>query len=138
LIAADGDSLPPNPRFAGRGRDLVNAAVADPAFHQAFLDAMDRAVPIDYSPYVEPELVGRWLGERVGEIENRLAGPEAAMKALAAEINQRIRLNLERKPHLREKYEERTGRKWTPDWWREHQKPGKSYRPPPRRRRRTA
>ena len=40
------------------------------------------------------------------------------MKALALEINQRIRLNLERQPSLRRKYEEITGRPYRADWWR--------------------
>lgn len=101
LIVADGDSLPPNPKYARTGRDLVNDAVREPAFHQTFVDAMRRAVPLDLSPFVESELIGRWMDERVGEVENRLVTPEKAMRALADEINARIRLNLERRPDLR-------------------------------------
>ena len=62
--------------------------------------------------------MGRWLHERVGEVENELMGPEEAMKALAAEINQRIRLNLERRGDLQKKYEVLTGRPYRPGWWK--------------------
>jgi hypothetical protein len=47
--------------------------------------------------------------------------PDVAFKALTAEINRTIRKNLERQPYLQEVYEERTGRPYTKDWWREHQ-----------------
>ncbi len=51
-------------------------------------------------------------------MENRLQTPEEAMRFLAAEINQAIRLNLERRPDLQQRYEAVTGRRYSPDWWR--------------------
>ncbi len=115
LIAQDGDSLPPNPRHARTGRDLVNAAVKDPAFHQTFVDAMKRSRPLDLSPFMDAQIIGRWLDEKVGEVENQLMTPEAAMRAIANEVNQTIRLNLERRPDLQRKYEKVTGRPYTKD-----------------------
>jgi multiple sugar transport system substrate-binding protein len=101
LIARDGDSLPPNPHVAHSGRDLVNARVADPAFHQVFIGAMQRARPVDYSPYVDPNLVTRWLDERVGKVENKLLTPADAMTGLVAEVDAEIARNLARRPDLK-------------------------------------
>lgn len=100
LIAKDGDSLPPNPHVARSGRDLVNAWAPDPAFHQVFIGAMERARSVDYSPYVDPNLVIRWLDERVGKVENKLLTPADAMRGLAAEVDAEIARNLARRPDL--------------------------------------
>ena len=52
----------------------------------------------------------------IGKIENRLVTPEEGMKALAAEINQRIRTNLERRDDLQRTFRQVTGRPYTRDW----------------------
>ena len=109
LIVQDGDSLPPNPKLARTGADLVNEAVADPCFHQPFIDAIKRARPADLSAFIDPAVVSRWLLERIALVENQLATPEEAMTSLAGEVNRRIRTNLERRPDLRRKYKEVTG-----------------------------
>jgi len=119
LIIKDGDSLPPNPRFARTGEDLVNDAVGDPEFHQTFIDAMKTARALDFSSFIDAGLVHRWLTERLGQVENGLVGPEEAMKSLAAEVDERIRLNLIRRPDLREKFCQVTARQWTADWRKE-------------------
>lgn len=38
------------------------------------------------------------------------------MRSLAKEVNETIRLNLERCPDLQKKYERVTGKKYRPDW----------------------
>jgi len=119
LIIEDGDSLPPNPKYARTGADLVNAVAPDPSFHQTFIDAMETARPLDFSPFVDGGLVHRWLRERLGQVENRIARPGEAMASLAAEVNQRIRRNLAERPDLRERFRRVTGREWTADWWKE-------------------
>jgi len=100
LIVADGDSMPPNPELARSGQDLVNEAVDDPEFHEPFVEALKSARPLDYSPYIDASLVQRWLSERIGQVENKLVSPEEAMRSLAAEINEKIRQNIERRPDL--------------------------------------
>jgi hypothetical protein len=65
--------------------------------------------------------VDRWIKEAVESVANQLTDPETAMRRLADEINQRIRRNLERSPHLQRTYEEVTGRPYTEDWWRTYQ-----------------
>ena len=118
LIVMDGDSLPPNPAVARTGGDLVNDVVDDPAFHAPFVEALKTARPLDTSPFVSATLVLRWLGERLDRIERGMA-PDEAMRAVADEINMRIRRDLERRPDLRRRFRDVTGREWTPDWWRE-------------------
>jgi multiple sugar transport system substrate-binding protein len=120
LIAEDGDALPPRPDVARQGRDLVNPAEADPAFHQVFIDAVRNARVLDISPFADLNLVIRWLQEEcIEKIEgDASASPEAVMRRLADEVNQEIRRNLERSGFLRAKYEKITGKPWTPDWWR--------------------
>jgi ABC-type glycerol-3-phosphate transport system substrate-binding protein len=110
LIVADGDSLPPNPAIAKSGADLVNEAVADPTFHQPFIDAIRAARPLDYSPFIDAGLTQRRLTETIERTENQLAEPGPAMRALAAEINQEIDKNLRRRPDLQQVYLRITGR----------------------------
>ena len=118
MIVNDGDALPPNPGLARTGQDLVNAAVPDPAFHQPFTEAVKRARPLDVSPFIDMSIVARWLKEAIEKVENRIELPDKAMHSLASQINELIRQNLERRPDLRRKYEQVTGRHYTPDWWR--------------------
>jgi multiple sugar transport system substrate-binding protein len=125
-IVNDGDSLPPNPKLASDGEALVNQTIPDPAFHQPFVDAIRDAKPIDTSPFIDALVVQRWLTEAVDGVENQVkrdgveVGPEQTMRNLAHEIRQTIRRNLERRPDLQRKYEEVTGKPYTPDWWRDH------------------
>lgn len=120
VIVNDGDSLPPNPAFARTGKDLVNSIIRDPAFHQPFIDAMKHARPVDTSPFIDAGMVMRWFAEAIGEVENQLLKPDEAMRKLAKEINQRIRINLERRPDLQRKFQQLTGRSYTTDWWKTH------------------
>ncbi|NQT51386.1 extracellular solute-binding protein [bacterium] len=122
VIVNDGDALPPNPRFARTGADLSNKIIPDPAFHQPFIDAMKHARPVDTSPFIDAGLVERWFRERLGEVENQLVPPADAMRSLAKEVNQQIRISLERRPDLQRKYAQVTGRPYTTDWWTTHQK----------------
>jgi len=117
LIVRDGDSLPPNPQLARSGRDLVNDACGDPAFHQAFIDAVSNSQPLEFSPFVDAPQVWRWLQETVEKIENRLATPAQACAQLADEINKAIRQNLQRRPDLQQRYEQLTGKPYRDDWW---------------------
>lgn len=119
IIVDDGDSLPPNPKLAKNGQALVNDLVPDPAFHQPFVDAIKTARPLDYSPYIDAMQVSRWVSLFVANVENKLMTPSQAMHALAAQIDQQIRLNLKRRPDLQKLYEQRTGKKYSDDWWRE-------------------
>jgi len=118
VIVNDGDSLPPNPNLARNGRDLVNDIVPDPNFHQPFVDAVGPARPLDASPFIDGEQIDRWVLETLQKVENRLLGPEDAVRALAAEINRRIRTNLRRRIDLQRKFEQVTGRKYSDDWQR--------------------
>jgi len=116
LIVQDGDSLPPNPALARDGDALANTLINDPNFHQPFADAMTTARPLDPSPFIDAGQVERWVKETVERVENELVAPEEGVRALAAEINQRIRRNLERRGDLQRKFAQVTGRPWTRDW----------------------
>jgi ABC-type glycerol-3-phosphate transport system substrate-binding protein len=118
LIVRDGDSLPPNPSLAQNGNALTNAFVDDPAFHQVFVDAVNAGRVIDSSPFIAPQQVLRWLDERIGLVENQRLMPKEAMRSLAKEVNETIRLNLERRPDLQRKYQEVTGKAYNSDWWK--------------------
>ena len=131
VIVHDGDALPPNPALARTGRDLVNACAQDPNFHQPFIDALPPARPLDFSGFIDAGQVDRWVSEIISKVENRLVTPEDGLRALAGEINQRIRRNLERRSDLQRKFEKVTGRKWTADWHR--QEPAKPMAPARRR-----
>ena len=119
LIVKDGDAMPPNPSLARTGADLVNDAVGEPEFHRCFIEALEVARPLDTSPFIDAVIVDRWMQERIGEVENKLATPEDAMRSLAKEINRKIRLNLDRRPDLQRKYEKLTGRRYSRDRRRE-------------------
>jgi multiple sugar transport system substrate-binding protein len=116
IIVDDGDSLPPDPNLASSGKALVNDIVPDPEFHQAFVTAINNAKPIQYSPFIDAAITSRWYTEYVQKVENRILTPPQAMKMLAAQIDQQIRTNLERRPDLQKKYEQVTGKQYTPDW----------------------
>jgi len=118
VIVQDGDSMPPNPALARTGMDLTNNVVADPAFHQVFVDALQNARSLDESPFIDPNQMMRWLDERIGLVENDRVTPEAAMRSLAREVNETIRLNLERRPDLQRRYEQVTGKAYRADWWK--------------------
>ena len=70
-------------------------------------------------PFIEAGIIERWLRQAVESVENG-ADPEEKMRQLAGEVNERIRLNLERRPRLQERFERRTGRPYTADWWRHY------------------
>ncbi|MDX1931389.1 MAG: extracellular solute-binding protein [Capsulimonadales bacterium] len=123
IIVQDGDANPPDFRLAATGASMVNESVPDPAFHQPFVDALKNARPLDNSPFIDPALVARWTTEHVEKVENRLMTPEQSLKELAAQIELAIRIHLERRPDLRKKFEERTGRQYTADWWKAAAKP---------------
>jgi multiple sugar transport system substrate-binding protein len=118
VIVNDGDAMPPNPALARTGKDLVNEAVDDPVFHQVFVDALKNARSLDMSAFIDVNQVMRWLDERIGLVENEKATPEEAMRSLAKEVNETIRLNLERRPDLQKKYERVTGKPYRADWWK--------------------
>jgi len=103
VIVDDGDAMPPNPALARSGKDLVNEAVEDPAFHQVFVDALENARALSVSSFIDAERVMRWLDEAIALVENERATPEEAVRSLAKEINEAIRLNLERRPDLQRK-----------------------------------
>ena len=94
------------------------------------VDAVRDARPIDTSPFIDGQLLRRWVNESVDKVENQVEEPREAMESLANEINHRIRRNLEREAHLQRKYEELTGREYEEDWWREHQGHPRSFMRP--------
>jgi multiple sugar transport system substrate-binding protein len=116
LIVEDGDSLPPNPAVAASGQALANTMVPDPAFHEPFLQAIDHARPLDFSPFIDAWMVSRWIQEYVDKTDNRILTPEEACRSLTAQIDKQIRINLERQPALQQLYRERTGKPYRPDW----------------------
>lgn len=118
VIVDDGDSLPPDPDLAKNGKMLITDTENDPAFHQPFVDAINNARPLDYSPYMDASEVGRWLGENLQKVENRIETPSQASRAVADQINEQIRVNLERNPALQKLYTSRTGKPYRTDWWR--------------------
>lgn len=121
-IVKDGDSLPPNPKYAGTGAAMANAVAPDPAFHQTFIDSAKFARAADTSPYIVFSMVSNWQWEVITKIESSADEDVGTlMKDLAKEVNLRIRRNLERSPYLQERYEKLTGRKYTDDWWKKYQ-----------------
>lgn len=116
VIVEDGDSLPPSPALARTGQDLVDEEVPDPAFHQPFIEQEKLARPIDNSPFIDPSEVDRWLKEAVDKVENRIQTPADAMHTLAGQIDQQIRVNLERRPDLQRSFQQATGRPYSLDW----------------------
>ena len=122
LIVEDGDALPPNPELARSGTDLVNDIISDPDFHQTYVDAVRTGKPHALSPFIEAGLTERWIKEAVEAVENG-ADPEPRLRQLAAEMNERIRRNLTRRPELQEKFAEITGRPYSHDWWKEYPLP---------------
>ena len=118
IIVQENDSLPPNPNLARTGADLVNTLEPNPGFHQVFIDAIAHGQTTDISSFVDPNQVILWLMERIDKVENKVLTPEAAMKGLAREVNQQIRLNLERRPDLQDKFKKITGKDYTPSWWK--------------------
>jgi multiple sugar transport system substrate-binding protein len=119
IVVDSGDAMPPNPTVAASGQALVNDLVPDPAFHAPFVAATVSGKTMDDdSPFVDAAEVSRWQGDYIGKVENNLMTPQQAMDALAEQINQQIRLNLERRPDLQKEFEEQTGKTYTADWWK--------------------
>lgn len=118
LIVEDGDALPPNPQMARTGDDLANDIIPVADFHQPFIDAVEDGVTLRMSPFIEAQIVKRWTLEAIEEVENG-ADPRATITAVANEIDERIRQNLQRRPELQKKYEEVTGKKYAETWWKE-------------------
>ena len=118
VIVEDGDSLPPNPNIARTGKDLVNYWEEDPAFHAPFIQAVKNGRPLDLSPFIDASEVDRWFTEEIDKIENNIATPQQAMQSLTAQINSKIRTNLERRPDLQRSYQTITGHAYSQDWRR--------------------
>lgn len=119
LVVEDGDSLPPNPRFAGSGKALANGTIPDPAFHQAFVDAAMGARAVDTSPFIVYSTVASWKAEVLSKIESDPAADVTVLlRAAAREVNLRIRRDLERTPFLQRRYTKLTGKAYSKDWWK--------------------
>ena len=119
IVVDSGDAMPPNPNLATSGQALVDALEPDPAFHAPFVAATVSGKTMDDdSPYIDAAEVSRWEGDYVGDVENNLMTPQQAMDKLAEQIDEQIRLNLERRPDLQKVYEQQTGKPYTPDWWK--------------------
>ena len=118
IIVKDGDALPPNPALARTGADLANAIIDRPEFHQPFIDAARTGRTLDLSPFIEAQIVRRWIVEVVESVENG-ADPDEELRRVAAEIDERIRQNLRRRPDLWEKFRVVTGNSYREGWWRE-------------------
>jgi len=116
IIDADGDSLPPNPQLALTGSQLSNEMVPDPTFHAPFVSAIKNARALDYSPFIDAIETSRWIQEYADKVDNNVLSPAEAMKALAKQIDQQIRINLERRPDLQKLYEQRTGKPYSINW----------------------
>lgn len=123
IVVDDGDALPPDPGVARSGAMLVDDLVPDPAFHAPFVAAAKTGRTMDFSPYIDASETTRWIGVYTEKVENRLLTPKEAMQQLAAQIDDTIRTNLERRPDLQKLYTERTGKPYRPDWWREGNTP---------------
>ncbi len=115
LIAAGGDSLPPIPEY-GTPEKLVCKYEPNVAFHRPFVEAMRDGYTPDVSPYIENSLVIRWLQEAINRVENNLQQPDEALRALAAEVDQRIARNLAYSKNLQAEYEANTGRTYSSNW----------------------
>ena len=118
IVVDDGDALPPDPTVAQNGKQLVCSLVPDPAFHAPFVAAAKTGKTMDYSPYIDASTTSRWIGVYTEKVENKLLTPKDALMQLAAQINETIRLNLERRPDLQKLYTQRTGKPYSPTWWR--------------------
>jgi ABC-type glycerol-3-phosphate transport system substrate-binding protein len=115
-IVDSGEALPPNPALARTGADLVNEIEPDPAFHQAFIDQLHQSRVMDISPFIDPQQVILWLTEKIDHVESKAITPREAMTRLAREVDERIRLNLARRPDLQRKFEAATGKPYQPNW----------------------
>jgi multiple sugar transport system substrate-binding protein len=119
IVVDSGDAMPPNPKMATSGQALVDDLEPDPAFHAPFVAATVSGKTMDDdSPYIDAAEVSRWQGDYIGKVENKLMTPQQALDALATQIDQQIRLNLERRPDLQKEFAEQTGKPYTPDWWK--------------------
>jgi ABC-type glycerol-3-phosphate transport system substrate-binding protein len=96
LIVESGDALPPNPKLARNGEDLIMPLADDSEFHATFIEAVEKAQSLDNSPYIDAQVVQRWLIERIESVENEIETPEDAMRGYAAEVNKRIQRNIRR------------------------------------------
>ncbi len=116
MIVEDGDSLPPNPEVAVSGNALANESVPDPAFHDSFLKAVKNARVLNSSPYIDDITVSRWMQEFVDKTDNQILTPAQALQTLTVQLDKQIRINLERQPNLQKRYEESTGKHYSPNW----------------------
>src|SRR5205085_2998573 len=68
VIVEDGDALPPNPHVAETGRALVNEMVPEADFHQTFVDAIQNARSLDFSPFIDASEMSRWIQEYLEKV----------------------------------------------------------------------
>ena len=108
LIIADGDALPPNPRYT-----QSEAFLRPPDYpkewqlHGAFVDAAeDIAIGKAFSPYILPTETERTRLKFEDFVMTRQMTPEQAAAATAREINAAIAEEVARKPELQEPYAE--------------------------------
>ena len=113
IIVEGGDALPPNPKLARSGADLVTPIVPDPEFHQSYVDAIENATAMTFSSFIDPMLVNVWYLEAIQRVENKVQTPATAFSVMAAEINERIQTNLQRRSDLQRKFETVTGRPYS-------------------------
>jgi multiple sugar transport system substrate-binding protein len=106
-VVRDGDSLPPNPRYAEteaflRPPDHLN----EWGVHEVFATAAtDIAIGGSYSPFILPRVVVRETSRALDEVMNDRLAPEEALRQANDRINQGIARTLAENPKLRPQYE---------------------------------
>jgi len=106
-IVRDGDSLPPNPKYAQteafkRPPDYPNEWGLHEVFDEA---ARTIAVPIPMSPYVQTLVYRRKMTDAEEAVMNDRLTPAEAATRVQRQINDEIDRTLEEQPKLRARYE---------------------------------
>ncbi|MCX6358632.1 MAG: extracellular solute-binding protein [Armatimonadetes bacterium] len=110
LISDQADALGPVVKFAYEPRYLMNPKHPEEDYNVVWRDALERATPDQYSPFINGQVALRLLNKQLDLVKNNQKTAKEAMRDAALQLNREIARGLEQDPELARRYRETTGR----------------------------
>ncbi len=121
-VARAADFLPPVPAFARTKDFLHDPSYPQETFNDVFVEAIDRGVSPEVSPFVSPLDALQAIMEQLDLVTGGSKTPADACRDMTRSVNGLIFKNLQKYDKYRQRYQQVTGREFDPNdpQWREY------------------
>jgi ABC-type glycerol-3-phosphate transport system substrate-binding protein len=105
LINHQADAMGPMKKFTETDLFLQDPAFPDEDYNQVWRDVMAHSEPREISEFINGTVADRIVAEQLDLVRNNQKTAEAAMKAVALQINAEIEKNLKKNSELKARYD---------------------------------